>query len=249
MKITQLKSEDSVTLLKEIKSFYEEMDKFSSKIVEIHCALSKKTFTLNEFRSIQRELDELTSKFYVFNYGLEEKTKKNIIKLKCYEKLLQFNTIFSPIFLIIPEIGPILAILIALDCILHFIMTRNTREDLEAKVQAIKVECQIIKQNLDNKYAMLEKKLQEYASYSDTSDLDVSDNYYFYYANDMINNYLNGYDILYDEVDIKIINAMKYILKQELQTDCDDLKTLLEMAKRTQTTIESNSKEHVLNPL
>ena len=221
-----------------IDSCYESVDKFNEDIVNIHCSLTNNIDSLEEFRIIQTKLDELTNDFYTFDNYFEESFEEEINKYRRLEKTFKLLISLSLFCILLPP-GLILVLAFLFSNYVRLKVVRNALEDLDSSYDELERKCQIIKNNIRNKYSLLNKRIKEYATNTKIEGLNLNEDYTYYYAIQIINSYLDGFDITLDNIDSNIELAIKNILQEDLQSESTDLMLLLNLARE-------NNKQDIL---
>lgn len=232
MKIVFLKKEKEQADYNIISTITDKISEFETELVDIHCSLNSSIRDLGEFRMLQERLDTLTTKYYMDKNSFEDVFKDLQRRFERYGAILKNNALIAIFALIIPYIGLILGLTI--ECF-NLIYLKKVKDDLKYLGEYsdyVETKFNIIKTNIEIKYDFLNSKLKEYANKKNRVELDYDDDYTFYYANQILSNYLKGHDVAIEDIDPKIILAMKCMLQIDLKSDCDDLMKLLNDAKR-----------------
>ena len=188
-----------------ISTIFDKINEFETELVDIHCGLNNSIDDLGEYRILQGKLNTLTTKFYGDKNLFEEILGDLQRRFERYGSILKNNALFAIFALIIPYIGFILGLTIEGVNLLYLKKVKDDLKFLEQYSDEVETKFSIIQKNIEIRYDSLNKKLKEYADKQNRVELDYEDDYTFYYANQILTNYLEGYDIVIDDIDPKIL--------------------------------------------
>ena len=237
MKSFYLSKEDLVDS-EETDSFYQNILEYEKMLVDIHCSLVKKVADLHELYDIQEQLDKLTEEFYVFNFQFETKFSNTITKNKRFGKFLKYCIPLYLFNIVIPEIGIMLALFLETYNYINIKANKEALLMLEASYTDLQRKCNIIKENIAIKYKLLNERIREYSNGSKNKDLSIEEDLIYYYALQVISNYLNGFITNFDEVEENTMYAIKDILQEYLKSDNEDLNILLGEVKSEEKSLK-----------
>ena len=213
--------------------YSDKIDEFNADIVDIHCSLCRKIDSLEKLRTIQDKLDKLTEEFYVFCFDTDKTFKEGIANRKKYQRFLKYYMVFNIFSLIIPIIGVVSLLLLEILAINNLIKSKAVLGILERNYDEFQRSTKIIKENINMRYSLLDKRIKEYAC--GTKDRGTDEDFTYYYAMEMIESYLQGFDLSLEGVDYNLLTAMKNILQTNFKQEDVDLSILLNQAKKENT--------------
>ena len=212
-----------------LSEYEEKIDKFNSRVVDIHCRLVANINNLEELMNIQKELDKLTTEFYSFCLIWQDGTNDVAKQLEEMERKQRRKAPLLFLYSLIPFIGLILTIIFLINNRLYINVIKTAQQQLISKIEELTKDSNIIEDNLNNKYAFLNKKIAQFAGQKQPQK--ENEDYTFYFANEIINNYLDGYEIAFDTINPETQEAIRKILEKELRISNKDLEELLKLAK------------------
>ena len=215
--------------IEEFEEFRDKIESFNKQIVDIHCSLVSQVNNLNDLGTIQEQLDELTTNFYSFDYIWQETVSDVRQQLEETEKSLKKRTFFLVLLVIIPYIGILVALLLIINNYLHLKSVTMAKEMLNELEKELTSTSQKIEESINSKYSLLNKKIASFIGRSIVEKEE--DNYEFYFANEIINNYIAGFDLEIDTIDQNTKTLICNMLQKELNTDITDINILLQMVK------------------
>jgi len=208
-----------------INEYKDKIDDYNTRIVDIHCRLAASNCELSELRQIQKDLDRLTAEYYLFETFCGETIDDTQQQMKNMEAkyIKRKHSLF--LWALLPVLGLLIALVLLAKN--HFdLKTVQTAESylIDAKKELTE-KCEMIEKNLQSKFAFLDKKLSNYIGREDEKDHSL------YYVNEIISNYIDGYDVCPELLDPITQELMLLMLQKDLQSDCTDLEDLLYLAR------------------
>ncbi len=208
-----------------INEYKEKIDNFNTRIVDIHCRLASTNCELKELRQIQKDLDRLTAEYYLFETFCDETIEDTRNQMKNMEAKYKKRKYYLLLWALIPVLGFLITLVLLVKNHIDLKTVQTAESYLNDVEKELTEKSEMIEKNLQSKFAFLDKKLSSYVG------SDVEKGQAIYYANEIISNYLDGYDVWPELLDPITQDLMRQMLQKDLQSENDDLEDLLYLAR------------------
>ena len=228
-----------------ISTLPDKINEYETVLVDIHCSLNDSIGDLSEYLMLQQKLDDLTTNFYSDKRCYEEIFEDIQRRFKRYGAILRNNALLAICALFIPYVGFLIGLTLESFNLIYLRKVNGILKDIEDYSDQVETKFNIIKKNIEIRYDSLNKKLKEYADKKDEVESYSSDDYTFYYASMILGSFLDGCELSVDDLEPNISLALKCILRQDLRCDSDDLRELLERAKKEMEKVNKPKVKHL----